>query len=902
MRRNSTSAKSLGAPRGVGRQGQRRHVDAAWAFPGATVALAVAYTLVPVSAWSELILFDGAALMALVGALVGWRRSIGDDRRFPLAAALALGCFAVGELTWWTFTARGLDPFPSIADGAYLLGYLPVAGAAAVLASTGGKQRDKSAWLDAGILTAVAGLICWAVLLEPNVNDQSVSGIDRAVTLSYPLVDLMVLGFLLVLLLSRVARDGRCSLFAAGVGLTLSADLAFAYQDIQGSFSPGGALDLTWLSGYALISAAALAPAGRYTEVAEDAGMGAGRLVCTVLAVLVPQAAIASELLAARLWGWRTLSIAVGVATLTLFLVSLRMWGLIGRARRHEQRRGTDRLSTVIHHSTDAIVLVDGTYRISFASPAFGVLAGMAPIDCVGTSLLQWLDNEHDAVVRQFDNLQSMPSGAVVPLEGLFTSNDDVALAVEGTACNLLFDPSIASFVVTLRDVSIRRELEAQLERRAFHDDLTGLANRALFADRVTHALTRLARSPETGLAVVFLDLDDFKAVNDGMGHAAGDELLEKVADRLRTCLRPADTIARFGGDEFAVLLEDITSADQAREFADRIVEVLRLPVELGDLYLAVPVSAGVALASPDSTNESLMRDADLAMYSAKAKGKCCVVVFDDTLRQFARERLTLKVEIPQALRAGEFELYYQPIYDMSGKNVLSGFEALLRWNHPKRGEVGPLDFVPLAEETGDIVDIGRWVLEQACLQAVTWNRQVDVPLSMSVNVSAVQLHHSGFVDDVRGVLQSSGLPGSLLTIEITESVFVEHQRVAEILDQLRTLGIGIAIDDFGTGYSSLAYLKRFPVTSVKIDRSFVMDLVAGRDVGIVRSIIAMADALVLSTVAEGVENIEQLQLLSALDCGLAQGYFLGVPQRAAQIAVLLGIDGDVLESGRRPS
>ena len=395
----------------------------------------------------------------------------------------------------------------------------------------------------------------------------------------------------------------------------------------------------------------------------------------------------------------------------------------------------------------------------------------------------------------------------------------------------------------------------------------------------------RVAGSIDT-IAVLFIDLDDFKAVNDGMGHGAGDELLCQVADRIRLCLRPGDSVARLGGDEFAVLLEDVPSVDHASHVARRILEMLQLPMRVSDVELAVPASIGIAL-SDESSVEDLLRDADIAMYSAKARGKSCIVVFDEALRSMAEQRLELKVKLPEALRAGQFRVVYQPIQNVRDLE-LYGFEALIRWDHPERGVVAPDDFIAVAEETGLIIDIGRWVLEEAARQAVIWNLRSERRLTMNVNVSAVQLHHLGFLDEVRSVLATTGLPADLLTIEITESVLVEHERVEAILHEIRAMGIKIAIDDFGTGYSSLAYLQRFPVSSVKVDRAFVAQLADGHEPALVRSILAVAEALSLTTVAEGVETDEQLRALDALDCTLAQGFFLHEPQPPEAIDALL--------------
>jgi diguanylate cyclase (GGDEF)-like protein len=447
----------------------------------------------------------------------------------------------------------------------------------------------------------------------------------------------------------------------------------------------------------------------------------------------------------------------------------------------------------------------------------------------------------------------------------------------------------------TARALVAVTELKERLAHEARHDPLTGLANRSLFALRVEAALARDDNAP----AVMFVDLDDFKGINDTLGHAAGDALLVTVAERLRASLREDDLAARLGGDEFAVLLEDVPSLDYARDVATRVLELLLLPIEMAGVTLAVPASVGVTLATADCTVESLLREADIAMYNAKSKGKGQVALFDESLRDIATQHLALKIELPEALRSGQFRLDYQPIVN-TGDQTIRGFEALIRWHHPTRGVVAPGQFIAAAEASGIIVDIGRWVLEQACHQAVAWNEGSPRPLTMSVNVSATQLHNPGFIDVLRTALEDSGLPPELLTIELTESILVEHNRVAQILEEIRAVGVSIAIDDFGTGYSSLSYLQKFPVTSVKVDRTFVAELAARGDSGLVRSILSLAEALGLTTVAEGVETAGQLAALNALECDLAQGYFLGYPQNSADITELLR--GDTLAglAGRR--
>jgi len=844
------------------------------------------FAVVPVSLLTTLTLYDVGVALALVASVAGVVRG-GRARRLPwLLISLGLGGFLAGELLWSLFEAVGIDPFPSVADVVFLAAYIPLGMGAAALASGGGADRDRFAWLDAGILTAVAGVVVWVTVMEPYASDASLGWWEKAVTLGYPLADILVLGLVLRLLLSRGSQTRAVLLFSAGVVVMLGADLWFAWLELGSGYVDGALLDVVWVVSYVLIGIAALDPSARRSPVfAADAGLRRSRLAVVLVAVLIPQTVLFLALRDLGLLGATVPTVALLGTGLATVLVGLRLWSLLHRARRLESRRGADRLAAIVDQSSDAVLLLSKDGTIGYASPAVTMLWGRDPAGCAGTSLASWLvEADRAGLSRQLASVAVSAEGTSVEMHGRVRTVGGTTRAVEGTIRNLLDHDAVHALVVTLRDVTERQELEAQLRRQAFHDDLTGLANRALFVDRLAHALDRAGRDDQLGLAVLFLDLDDFKAVNDGLGHGAGDELLCRVADRVRRCTRPGDTVARLGGDEFAVLLEDLTSMEEATGVAQRILEMLALPVRVGTTDIAVPASIGVAPRTPGATVEALLRDADIAMYSAKAQGKGRVEVFDDALRDAAERHLAMRVELPAALAAGQFRVVYQPIHGtLDGR--LTGFEALARWDHPRRGPVAPADFIPAAEESGFVVELGRWVLRQACAQAAEWNRRSATALTMNVNVSVVQLNQAGFADAVAAVLADVGLDPRLLTLELTESVLADDGRINETLASLRELGVGIAIDDFGTGYSSLAYLRQFPVSSLKIDRSFINQLTAERgDASLVKSILGMAEALGLKTVAEGVETDAQLTALRQLDCNLVQGYFLGRPQDAEDL------------------
>ncbi len=453
-------------------------------------------------------------------------------------------------------------------------------------------------------------------------------------------------------------------------------------------------------------------------------------------------------------------------------------------------------------------------------------------------------------------------------------------------------------FSALVHDITLRKELEKQLQHQAFHDSLTGLANRALFRDRVAHALARQARNPGA-VSVLFSDLDDFKTVNDSLGHEAGDQLLVAVAERLRAVMRPEDTTARFGGDEFAILLEETDKAG-TRRAAERILEALRSPFEFHGRQVVMRVSIGAAITSDASTEpDDLLRQADLAMYTAKTSGKGRFAFYEPHMHEAAVTRMELKGDVEQAIANQDFELFYQPIVDLRSGQV-TGVEALLRWRHAERGLVLPTEFIPIAEETGLVVPLGRWVIGEACRQLAAWDAAGRLSglrlerLAMWVNVSARELQEPEFVQTVAGALESSGIRPERLTLEITESgLMADLDQSTATLHRLRALGARLAIDDFGTGYSSLSYLERLPVEVLKIDRSFTAAIGHGRDVPVlVRSIVKLGQTLHMEVLAEGIETAEQLTRLRAIDCRLGQGFHFSPALPAAEAIELLALGG----------
>jgi diguanylate cyclase (GGDEF)-like protein/PAS domain S-box-containing protein len=441
-------------------------------------------------------------------------------------------------------------------------------------------------------------------------------------------------------------------------------------------------------------------------------------------------------------------------------------------------------------------------------------------------------------------------------------------------------------FFAQLEDITGRKLVEQELAHQVLHDSLTALPNRALLTERLAHGLAG-SRRRGSKVGVMFLDVDHFKVVNDSLGHTCGDKLLRHVAVQIAGAIRPGDTVARFGGDEFVVVCDDVTTAE-TEQIAERILTALRVPCEIGDQELNVTASLGIAIADDTATAESLLRDSDAAMYRAKERGRGRVEMFDEALRTKAERRLATASAVHRALVHGEFIVHYQPVVDISTGTMVSA-EALVRWMHPDRGLVGPGEFIPLAEETGLIIPIGAWVLEEACTQLARWQCH-DPAMSVAVNFSVRQMLAADITDLVSDVLSRTGVRPSDLCLELTESLFMgDVDYFAKTLGTLKALGVRLAIDDFGTGYSSLTYLKRFPFDAVKVDRSFIDGLGTDpHDSTLVAAIIAMADALDLDVTAEGVETLAQVAQLKQLHCRNAQGFYLARPMDTDSFAQLV--------------
>ena len=544
-------------------------------------------------------------------------------------------------------------------------------------------------------------------------------------------------------------------------------------------------------------------------------------------------------------------------------------------------RSSEERFRSLVHNAADMISILDAEGKVLYHSPASLRLLGFSPSERLGRDGFEALHGEdRQRIEALFAEVVDRPRQSRLA-EYRMRHSDGSWRVLESKFTNLLDNPAVSGVVLNSRDVSDRKEAEDRLLHDALHDALTTLPNRTLFVDRLTHCLDRRARNRSYRCALLFLDLDRFKMINDSFGHAIGDRLLVQASSRLKSCLRPTDTLARLGGDEFAILLDEVGDASTAVRVAQRIQQELEAPFHLEGREIYSTASIGIALSTAESEPADVLRDADTAMYRAKSQGRAGYAIFDSQMHAQVRAQLKLDTDLRRALAQWQFEVYYQPILTLPD-GQLAGFEALVRWHHPDRGLVMPGDFMPLAEETGLINPIGRGVLGEACRQLKEWNvrRAPREPIFVSVNLSTRQFSQPDLLAQLSQVLDKSGLAGNRLSIEITEAaVMQEPEEVLETLVRIRRLGIRIALDDFGTGYASLSVLHRLPFDRIKIDPWLVRNVgLQGDSNELVESVVALCRGRRLDTIAEGVETLEQRRKLCDIGCDFAQGFLFAEP------------------------
>jgi len=830
------------------------------------------------------LLSDAPAALAsvVVAAATARRTARGTLRTAWIALAVALALYfigvAIGTVSW----LRGHDPFPGPADIFYCAFY-PTLAAAGLLLIRAAAVRVP--WiqlsLDATIFVAGFGAFFWFLVIRPAALQVEVDFLKQALSLAYLGLDCVLLLMLGVLVLTGAGSAGGWRiplLLLSGFAIMFLGDILWSLAKVRGYYLPGGFQDVLYLSCYLPVAAAgraqmrSIALPARAMSNSSDA-----------LARSLPYAAMLAAFLVlvyvARgdIRGPSTVMTMIVFALTLLFMVRQ---GVVLRGdallrERRAARMVEERYASLIANASDVIMIVAPDGMLRFVSPACERTLGLRPEEITGRSLPElWVGEDGEKVRLFLAEVAATRSGTVGPVE-LRIERGARRCVIEGVGSNLTQDPAVQGLALNFRDISERKALEEQLRQLAFHDPLTLLANRNLFRDRVQHALT-LAQFGQGSVAVMFLDLDNFKNINDSLGHDAGDCLLQAVAQRIVKTTRSSDTVARLGGDEFAVLLEGIATVAEVGRLADALIDTLDLPFTLDGMEVRVAASIGVAFSTPDTGAEALLSNADIAMYHAKAAGKNRHVTFQPQMQDMLQERLRLEADIGRALAHEEFFLEYQPIIDLGTKSLL-GVEALVRWRHPEAGILMPGRFIQVAEECGQIVKLGRWVLKQACREVCAWRRSIagGSGLRLAVNISGRHLQHGELVDDVAQALRESGFEAGNLVIELTESTTMYNTDAnLERFQRLKALGVKLAIDDFGTGYSSLSYLHRFPIDILKIDRSFVSRL-TNSDNGpeLARAVITLGETLGLDTVAEGIEHEPQVAALVALGCVAGQGF-----------------------------
>ncbi|HYF90857.1 MAG TPA: EAL domain-containing protein [Symbiobacteriaceae bacterium] len=544
----------------------------------------------------------------------------------------------------------------------------------------------------------------------------------------------------------------------------------------------------------------------------------------------------------------------------------------------------------LFEYSPDGVFTLDYEGNVITMNPACSRISGFETAELVGQPLSRLvLPGEVESARSYFHKVMD---GEAQNFETSMRHKYGQTVYIHTTMVPLILENTVVGVYGVVRDITERKLAEARLAHMAFHDPLTGLANRTLFMDRLEQLVTANVTN-QPSFAILYLDLDDFKIVNDSLGHRTGDLLLVEAARRLKKCVRPRDTVARLGGDEFTIILEGTQDTDDAIAAATRILRELTAPYDIDGHKMVVSPSVGVVMGNQGRDSRELLRYADIAMYKAKQNGKARYEAFTPVMYNHVLQRMQLETDLRGAIERHEFRVYYQPIIELEDGSI-SGVEALIRWEAPDRGIIGPAQFIPLAEETGLILPIGQWVLEEACRQGRRWQEQYP-HLYVSVNLSARQFREPFLAEQVALILQETDMQPARLQLEITESILMQESATTqETLRQLKALGIQLALDDFGTGYSSLSYLKRFPIDVLKIDRSFVGGLgESPEDTALVRTVITLAKALNLTVTGEGVETAEQIAQLRAMECERGQGYFFAKPVTAPVI-------DDLLKAGRR--
>jgi diguanylate cyclase (GGDEF)-like protein/PAS domain S-box-containing protein len=856
-------------------------------YIGLGVVLTVLYAIVPLPT-TKLVFWPLIAWSSVIAIVVGVKRNRPAVRGpwYFLAAGVATFAFGDNLYSFRSYVLHNVVPFPSYVDIVYVAVYpLLVLGLASMVRARS-DGRDRASVIDAAVITISLGLVTWLFLIAPYVRSVDLSVVQRLVSIAYPIGDIALLAIAVRLAVGSGRRPPAFWLLAGSIIPLVVADSIYGYLNLTGGWHEHNVVDAGWILFYVGWGAAALHPSMAQLTVASPTRRSANarRLLLVGSAVLIPPAALFVEQAFGRVIDGAAIAV---VSAVTFVLVMIRVAGL---AREVADERSETRFRTLIDNASDAILVVNAAGIVQYHTPSSERVLGDAITGLDGHLLAERLERG-DA--DQF-HLLLTGSTASTTLDWHVRHGNDEWRDLEVIAADMRGVSGVDGLILTMRDITDRKHLDAELRRQALHDSLTSLPNRALFVDRVGHALSRGHRDGHS-VGVLFLDLDDFKLVNDSLGHAGGDDLLIAVAARLTTMIRPGDTVARLGGDEFALLVEEADVAATIEQVADRVQEAFQEPLRVGDDHVLVRVSVGIAVGASDTHNpDDLLREADAAMYVAKRNGKARHVRFEPAMHEEAQQRIVIAAELRRAIDRNELVVFYQAIVDVHTGRT-RGAEALVRWQHPQRGLLSPDQFIPISETNGVVIPLGQWVLNEACSRVQRWKQAglVDEAFYIAVNLSARHLQHGRIVEHVVDALSRSQLSPAALVLEITETTLLEDlDRTRATLVALKSLGLRLAVDDFGTGYSSLSYLSAFPLDVMKIDKSFIdqLALTSGGE-AMVRGVVELAHTLGLVAVAEGVEQREQADALELLGCELAQGFLFARPVDASDMEKALARD-----------
>ncbi len=821
-------------------------------------------------------------------AKTAWRRT-----------SIAYAVFAFAQFGWLLYSqVFKVRPFPSLADIGFLVFYPTMLFALLSFPTAEQTRHHRRKFILDLVSVMIAGTtVVWYFIVLPTI-ETGVDGVRVGLNIAYIVGDLVLLLGISTILLKRPPAHLRQSLWIVVAGLVnlLCADIIFAFVTLY-RLGSSGPFVVLWVTGPLLLAVASLYQYYLTSTAPRNSLWAIGETFVPTFSWLPYVAIIVGYgvlvVAAIPYWNQPLGLVLVAALVLTAIVVLRQITAVKENVKLHAiqaARESESHFRTLIENSSDIVMIFSTDGTITYQSPSVHRILGYEQDSLLGQLGFSYVHPDDLKPMKDASRVLMKSAYGEVLRECRFRHRNGTWRVLEGIA-KLISDEETGTKAILLnaRDVNERKALESKIIHQAFHDPLTNLANRLLFRSRVEEALITHADRPDQ-VGVLFLDLDDFKNINDTLGHDAGDKLLVEFTEKLRLCVRARDTVARLGGDEFAILIEGDDVRDKSVSVSKRILENVRQSFNINGADVKVGISIGIAFKeTEDTTADDLLRNADVAMYSAKGKGKNRFVVFESEMHLNLLAQIELENDLRAAIDNNQLNLNYQPIVNLRTGHV-TGMEALVRWKHPVHGQISPVEFIKLAEQSGLIVPLGRWILLESCLRSKQLFDKHGDRLTVTINISGKQLEHPDFINDLAEVIDKVKIDPGNIILEITESTMMEDtESILKLLMRIKMLGIRLAIDDFGTGYSSLSYLQQFPIDILKIDRSFVDGIeTSPQKNAVARTIINLSDTLQLATVAEGIENNEQAEILRALGCEYGQGFFFAKPTTIEEFELLL--------------